>query len=182
MRSFLLCSHSQQEAKKDQCWYFKVNGEYMSVHTPHTQPTLLQNPPPLVTLLPCRQHTLTPCQQKVLLIQNQVQLVRIISYCREDSMCTSFESLYISLTPSHSVRLQHVPVDQLLFLKTRVRARQNGAAVLVSSEGGLARFWDIFGPREPIGKKESQTDKSTINFYNFFQLQGSSPSLSLRGR
>ena len=72
-------------------------------------------------------------------------------------MCTSFESTPPS--PSHSVRLQHVPVDQLLFLKTRVRARQNGAAVLVSSEGGLARFWDIFGPREPIGKKESKTYK-----------------------
>ena len=67
-------------------------------------------------------------------------------------------------TPSHphSVRLQHVPVDQLLFLKTRVRTRQKGAAVLVSSEGGLARFWDIFRPREPVGKEESQIHNSTV--------------------
>lgn len=68
----------------------------------------------------------------------------------------------LTLSHSHSVRLQHVPVDQLLFLKTRVRARQKGTAVLVSSEGGLARFWDIFGPREPIGEEESQTHNSTV--------------------
>ncbi len=47
--------------------------------------------------------------------------------------------------------LQHVPVDQILFLKTRVKARLKDVATLVSSEGGSANFFDIFGKREPIG-------------------------------
>ncbi len=49
--------------------------------------------------------------------------------------------------------MQHVPVNQLLFLKARFRSNRKGSAILVSSEGGMARFWDIFSTsNEPLGK------------------------------
>lgn len=52
-----------------------------------------------------------------------------------------------------SANLQHVPVDRVIFLRTRVRARQKGSAQLVSSEAGVARFWDIFSAKkEPLGQ------------------------------
>ena len=51
-----------------------------------------------------------------------------------------------------SANLERVPVDRVIFLRTRVRARQKGSAQLISSEAGVARFWDIFSPkREPLG-------------------------------
>lgn len=49
------------------------------------------------------------------------------------------------------MELQHVPVDQVLFLRSRVKARVTGVATLVSSEGGNANFMDIFGKKDPVG-------------------------------
>ena len=45
----------------------------------------------------------------------------------------------------------HVPVDQVLFLTRRIRSRVKGNAVLVTSEAGVAKFWDIFGYKKPVG-------------------------------
>lgn len=45
----------------------------------------------------------------------------------------------------------HVPVDQVLFLPERVRSKSKGSAVLVTSEAGMAKFWDLFGHKEPVG-------------------------------
>lgn len=54
---------------------------------------------------------------------------------------------------SNSIHLTRVPIDQLLFLRTRLRGHScKGSASLVSSEGGHARFWDLFGAGDPIGE------------------------------
>lgn len=50
----------------------------------------------------------------------------------------------------------------------------------MSSEGGLARFWDIFGPREPIGKEESQTH-NTNSYYKYFLITGVFPLTEFEG-
>ncbi len=49
------------------------------------------------------------------------------------------------------MHLQHVPVDQVLFLRSRVKVKVKGVATLVSSEGGNASFLDIFGKKESMG-------------------------------
>ena len=48
--------------------------------------------------------------------------------------------------------VRYTPVDKLLFLKTRVTENCEGVATLVSSEGGVARFWDIHGSEQDLGK------------------------------
>lgn len=50
----------------------------------------------------------------------------------------------------------------------------------MSSEGGLARFWDIFGPREPIGKEESQIHNSN-SYYKYFLITGVFPLTEFEG-
>ena len=62
-----------------------------------------------------------------------------------------------------SVFTEHAPVDKLQFLRTRMRTRQKGSAVLISSEGGMARFWDIFGKPEPLGIPACNITCSSIN-------------------
>ncbi|CAI8023726.1 WD repeat-containing protein 49, partial [Geodia barretti] len=47
--------------------------------------------------------------------------------------------------------LHHVPVDKLLFLKTRVKSKARGQSTLVTSEGGHAFFWDMFSSGPPLG-------------------------------
>lgn len=46
---------------------------------------------------------------------------------------------------------EHVPVDQVLFLSGRMHLRDKGSAVLVTSEAGVAKFWDLFSQKRPIG-------------------------------
>ena len=50
-----------------------------------------------------------------------------------------------------SGHMQHVPIDQVLFLSMRMHTRNKGSAVLVTSEAGIANFWDIFGHERPKG-------------------------------
>lgn len=67
-------------------------------------------------------------------------------------------------THTHSLHLQHVPVDQVLFLRTRVRARSmtgKSMAILISSEAGMARFWDILGPQDPLGGQQKLMQQRT---------------------
>ena len=60
---------------------------------------------------------------------------------------------FLNYCLSFRANLQRVPVDQVVFLRSRVRARQKGCAQLISSEAGVARFWDIFSAKkEPLGK------------------------------
>lgn len=48
---------------------------------------------------------------------------------------------------------QHVPVDQVVLLPRRIQARnRQSGAVLITSEAGMAKFWDLFGHKRPIGK------------------------------
>jgi len=60
------------------------------------------------------------------------------------------------LQSTSSSQIQHVPVDQLVFLHTRIRAKMKGAGVLVSSEAGVANFWDLFGKSNPVGMLKLQ--------------------------
>ena len=53
--------------------------------------------------------------------------------------------------------LQHVPVDKVLFLKKRMKTRQQNKAVLVSSEAGMARFWSFPGEKESQGDDYNNT-------------------------
>ena len=55
------------------------------------------------------------------------------------------------LQSTSSSQIQHVPVDQLIFLHSRMRAKVKGAGILVSSEAGVANFWDLFGKLNPVG-------------------------------
>ncbi len=57
-----------------------------------------------------------------------------------------------------SAQIQHVPVDQLLFLHTRMRAKVKGAGVMVSSEAGVANFWDLFGKTNPVGTSLNENE------------------------
>ncbi|KAL5473894.1 hypothetical protein EMCRGX_G028458 [Ephydatia muelleri] len=52
---------------------------------------------------------------------------------------------------SASAHVRYAPVDKLLFLKTRITESCEGVATLVSSEGGMARFWDIHGSGQDLG-------------------------------
>ena len=52
--------------------------------------------------------------------------------------------------PKHS---QYVPVDQVILLPRRIQSRDKGSgAVMITSEAGMAKFWDLFGHKRPIGK------------------------------
>lgn len=51
---------------------------------------------------------------------------------------------------STSNQFDHVPVDKVLFLKTRIHQRQTHG-VLVTSEAGNGRFWSFPGRKEPQG-------------------------------
>ena len=42
-------------------------------------------------------------------------------------------------------------MDQILFLRNRVSSKLRGCGTLVTSDHGQARFWDLFGPDEPLG-------------------------------
>ena len=60
--------------------------------------------------------------------------------------------------PTHmypSSHLNHVPVDQILFLKTRVRSKIKGQGTLVTSEGGRAHFWDMHCIGPALGESSS---------------------------
>ena len=46
---------------------------------------------------------------------------------------------------------KRAPVDQVLFLQERAKSRVHHCGILVSSDHGEARFWDLFGPTEPLG-------------------------------
>lgn len=43
------------------------------------------------------------------------------------------------------------PVDKLMFLLARAEARQTEAAILVSSEAGILRWWSVFGRNPELG-------------------------------
>lgn len=47
---------------------------------------------------------------------------------------------------------QDAPVDKLLFLNYRGQVKTNPAAILLSSEGGTARFWSLAGQERQRGK------------------------------
>ena len=72
-----------------------------------------------------------------------------------------------------SSHLQHVPIDQLLFLKTRVKSKNRGQGTLVTSEGGFAYFWDMFASTN-TSLSESHTILPTYSLYR--------PNISLTGR
>ena len=42
-------------------------------------------------------------------------------------------------------------MDQILFLRNRANSKLRGCGTLVTSDHGQARFWDLFGPDEPLG-------------------------------
>ncbi len=46
----------------------------------------------------------------------------------------------------------HVPIDEVLFLSRRIHSREKGMAVLVTSEAGVAKFWDLFGYKKSVGE------------------------------
>ena len=64
---------------------------------------------------------------------------------------TSSLHMYIISHPL-STHLQHVPVDKLLFLKSRLRSGIKGQGTLVSSEAGCAHFWNMFSTGSPMGE------------------------------
>ena len=43
-------------------------------------------------------------------------------------------------------------MDQVLLLSWRLQAREKEGAVLVTSEAGVARFWDLSGHKGAIGE------------------------------
>lgn len=43
------------------------------------------------------------------------------------------------------------PIDKLLFLQARINARTPESAILVSSEGGLLKWWSVFGTQSLLG-------------------------------
>ncbi|KAK3758931.1 hypothetical protein RRG08_016011 [Elysia crispata] len=53
---------------------------------------------------------------------------------------------------SHKVaRGQPAPVDKLLFLKARASIRFTESAILISSEGGVLRWWNIYSQHKEMG-------------------------------
>ena len=42
-------------------------------------------------------------------------------------------------------------MDQILFLRNRASTKLRGCGTFVTSDHGEARFWDLFGPDEPLG-------------------------------
>ena len=48
-------------------------------------------------------------------------------------------------------QFKRAPVDQILFLCNRASSKLRGCGTLVTSDHGQARFWDLFGPDEPLG-------------------------------
>ncbi|GFO38221.1 WD repeat-containing protein on y chromosome-like isoform x1 [Plakobranchus ocellatus] len=53
---------------------------------------------------------------------------------------------------SHKVaRGQAAPVDKLLFLKARASIRFTESAILISSEGGVLRWWNIYSQHKEMG-------------------------------
>ena len=55
---------------------------------------------------------------------------------------------------------KHVPVDQVLLLSGRLHSRDRNSggsgAVLITSEAGVAKFWDLFGHKAPLGMRISR--------------------------
>ena len=49
------------------------------------------------------------------------------------------------------MQFKRAPVDQILFLRNRASTKLRGCGTLVTSDHGEARFWDLFGPDEPLG-------------------------------
>lgn len=49
------------------------------------------------------------------------------------------------------MQFKRAPVDQILFLRNRANSKLRGCGTLVTSDHGQARFWDLFGPDEPLG-------------------------------
>ena len=88
---------------------------------------------------------LTTSQQEILLLPPQVSQ-QVSTQSPDDT-----PSLTLSPLTPPSTHLHHAPVDQLLFLKARVRSKVIGQSALVSSEGGHAHFWDMFRTGQPMG-------------------------------
>ena len=63
-----------------------------------------------------------------------------------------------------SVVFHHVPIDKLLFLQSRMRDRSKEDAVLVSSEGGHACFWELLGGNEAKGRPTTFSYTAEIHF------------------
>ena len=49
------------------------------------------------------------------------------------------------------MQFKRAPVDQILFLRNRACTKLRGCGTLVTSDHGEARFWDLFGPDDPLG-------------------------------
>lgn len=61
------------------------------------------------------------------------------------------------------MKVQHVPVDQLVFLKSRLQSRMttgNTGGVLISSEHGNACCYELTGKEAPTGKPAGSHDAS----------------------
>jgi hypothetical protein len=46
---------------------------------------------------------------------------------------------------------QPAPVDKVIFLHVRTKCKRTEAAILVSSEAGVLRWWSIFGVKKELG-------------------------------
>src|ERR1700733_6743534 len=55
------------------------------------------------------------------------------------------------------------PVDKLLFLLARAEARQTEAAILVSSEAGILRWWSVFGRKPELGEQNIGGNHTNIS-------------------
>jgi len=46
-----------------------------------------------------------------------------------------------------------IPVDKILFLKHRIDSKLTEAAVLVSCQAGVTKWWSIFGNKNLLGEE-----------------------------
>lgn len=58
----------------------------------------------------------------------------------------------LAMRSASATSFLHVPIDEVLFLSRRIRSRDKGMAALVTSEGGVAKFWDLFSYKKPVGE------------------------------
>lgn len=74
--------------------------------------------------------------------------------------------LFYHRVKSASFKVQHVPVDQLLFLKSRLQSRLTATVantgVLVSSEHGDACCYELTGKETPTGLVNGSHDVSHV--------------------
>ena len=74
-------------------------------------------------------------------------------------------------------------MDQILFLRNRASTKLWGCGTLVTSDHGEARFWDLFGPDEPLGSfpltqnPEEQVVALSTDRENHVLLAGDTASL-----